>query len=125
MWAHIRDRTHTKYPSKHTLVYTLRIHQTESPIPSQNLLQPNTHQNTRARAHTYTKRNNTQVFQWFADDFTKAGHASVLDALMPYMPEDVREHVGKNQDKLKVSHFDYDWGLNGPSPGAAGKEGSC
>ncbi|CAM9806460.1 unnamed protein product, partial [Sphacelaria rigidula] len=67
----------------------------------------------------------SKVFQWFADDFTKAGHASVLDALMPYMPEDVREHVGKNQDKLKVSHFDYDWGLNGPSPGAAGKEGSC
>lgn len=67
-----------------------------------------------------------QVFQWFEGDFTtKAGNASVVDALLPYMPEDVRTYVSENKSSLKVEHFDYDWGLNGPSPGATGKGGKC
>lgn len=55
----------------------------------------------------------------------KAGHASVLDALMPFMPEDVCDYVRQNKESLRVAHFEYDWGLNGPSPGAPGKGGSC
>lgn len=64
------------------------------------------------------------MFQWFEGDFTKTGHASVVDALLPYMPEDVRAYVSeKKSSSFKVEHFDYDWGLNGPSPGALGKKG--
>lgn len=67
-----------------------------------------------------------QVFQWFEADFTtKAGNASVLDALLPYMPEDVKTYVAEHKSSLRVEHFDYDWGLNGPSPGAVGKGGKC
>lgn len=65
------------------------------------------------------------MFQWFADDFTKVGHATVLDALLPYMPEDTKAYVEEHKDTLKVAHFEYDWGLNGPSPGSSGKRGRC
>lgn len=64
------------------------------------------------------------MFQWFEGDFTtKAGNASVIDALLPYMPEDVRSYVSENKRSLKVEHFEYDWGLNGASPGKKG--GKC
>ncbi len=77
-------------------------------------------------ARAWRTRNRHQVFQWFEADFTtKAGNASVLDALLPYMPEDARPYVSENKSTLKVEHFEYDWGLNGPSPGAAGKNGKC
>lgn len=66
------------------------------------------------------------MFQWFEADFTtKAGNASVLDALLPYMPEDVKAYVAENKSALRVDHFEYDWGLNGPSPGAVGKGRKC
>lgn len=68
----------------------------------------------------------TQVFLWFVEDFTtKVGNASVLDTLLPYMPEDVKTYVSEHKDELKINHFEYDWGLNGPPPGAAGKNGRC
>lgn len=66
------------------------------------------------------------MFQWFEADFTtKAGNASVLDALLPYMSEDVKAYVTENKGTLRVEHFEYDWGLNGLSPGAVGKGGKC
>lgn len=66
-----------------------------------------------------------QVFQWFGGDFTKAGHDSVIDALLPYMPGHVQEYVAQNKASLKIAYFNYDWGLNGHSPGAPGKRGPC
>ncbi|CAM9799604.1 unnamed protein product [Ectocarpus sp. 4 AP-2014] len=68
----------------------------------------------------------SKIFQWFEGDFTtKIGKDSVLDALLPYMPDDVRTYVSENKGSLKVDHFEYDWGVNGPSPGAPGKGGKC
>ncbi|CAM9235793.1 unnamed protein product [Ascophyllum nodosum] len=67
----------------------------------------------------------SKIFQWFAGDFTKIGHDTVLDALLPYMPDDARSYVSDNKAGLKVEYFDYDWGLNGPNPGAPGKGGKC
>eukprot|EP00752_Nemacystus_decipiens_P011157 g9913.t1 len=68
----------------------------------------------------------SKIFQWFEADFTtKVGNASVLDALLPYMPEDVKAYVSDHKSSLRVEHFEYDWGLNGPSPGAVGKGGKC
>ena len=49
----------------------------------------------------------------------------MLDALLPYMPDDARSYVSDNKAGLKVEYFDYDWGLNGPNPGAPGKGGKC
>lgn len=49
----------------------------------------------------------------------------MLEALLPYMPEDVGAYVAENKDKLTITHFNYDWGLNGSSPGAHGEGGRC
>lgn len=63
-----------------------------------------------------------QVFQWFSDDFTKkVGKASVLDSLLPYMPDDIQKYVSEKKSTLKIEYFDYDWGVNGISPGKPGK----
>lgn len=46
----------------------------------------------------------SRIFQWFKGDFTQKG--SLIDFLNQYSPVEISEDA-------KISHLDYDWGLNG------------
>lgn len=49
------------------------------------------------------------IFKWYGEDFEQK-HGSVLAALKPYWPEEVRAAAAK--DGFKIRYTDYDWSLN-------------
>lgn len=54
----------------------------------------------------------SSIFDWFEGDFEKAS-GSVVDFVLPYLPETMKGFVDAHRDDLKVRNLDYDWRLNG------------
>jgi len=54
----------------------------------------------------------SQIFKWFAEDFERDGK-TVIDFLIPYLPEEGRKFVEEHRKDLSIRYLDYDWSLNG------------
>ncbi|CAM9192830.1 unnamed protein product [Choristocarpus tenellus] len=68
----------------------------------------------------------SKIFQWFANDFIKTGQSSVVEYLLPFIPSEDQAWIAENKDKIKLEYFDYNWSLNGISPGEKGTgKGKC
>ncbi len=64
---------------------------------------------TKNRVDTATKTLHvSKIFDWYGDDFRKNGN-TLIGALKPYLPEDVRDQVGNSYE---VEFVSYDWRLN-------------
>jgi len=54
----------------------------------------------------------SSIFDWFEGDFEKAS-GSVVDFVLPYLPETMKGYVDAHRDELRTKSLDYDWRLNG------------
>ena len=50
------------------------------------------------------------IFDWFEEDFAPAGGA--LGFVHPYLPEATRAWLARNEGRVRLAYFDYDWSLN-------------
>lgn len=51
------------------------------------------------------------IFDWFAEDFAPAGGA--LGFVRPQLPDETRAWLARNEGRVRLAYFDYDWSLNG------------
>ena len=65
-----------------------------------------------AQTRAGTELRLSKVFEWFIDDFG-GNQATLLQAIKPHLPADVRDAVNKAGSGLVVSWLEYDWSLNG------------
>ncbi|HDP79695.1 MAG TPA: DUF547 domain-containing protein [Spirochaetes bacterium] len=54
----------------------------------------------------------SKIFNWFEKDFT-GGKKSIVEALVPYMPEAAAMAVRERGGKVNIKYLPYDWALNG------------
>jgi hypothetical protein len=52
----------------------------------------------------------SRIFDWFAEDFEKAGGA--LGFALEYVPEAERQWLEQHGAQAKIDWLDYDWSLN-------------
>jgi hypothetical protein len=55
----------------------------------------------------------SQIFNWFEDDFTAGGTAPVSDYVVKYTDQETAAFIREHGSRLKISHLDYNWNLNG------------
>lgn len=55
----------------------------------------------------------SQIFNWFEGDFTAGGTAPVTDFVVEYSDQATAAFIQEHGSRLKISHLDYDWNLNG------------
>jgi hypothetical protein len=55
----------------------------------------------------------SQIFNWFEADFTDGNTAPVADFVVKYTDPETAAFIREHDDRLKISHLDYDWNLNG------------
>ena len=55
----------------------------------------------------------SQIFNWFEADFTDGNTAPVADFVVKYTNPETAAFIREHGDRLKITHLDYDWNLNG------------
>lgn len=53
----------------------------------------------------------SSLFKWYLTDFG-ATEADLIQSLLPYFSDDVKNQIAAVGSKIKVSYLDYDWRLN-------------
>ncbi|CAM9463649.1 unnamed protein product [Discosporangium mesarthrocarpum] len=60
----------------------------------------------------------SKIFQWFAGDFTKTGHATVVEYLLPYFPPREQAWLAQHKRDVTLEYFNYNWNINQAQAGA-------